>query len=57
MTGEKLKPFSVANLDIKYFYVCSSSRRRRDGVKGIDGGIVILDSYEFHCIIAHQTLV
>ena len=54
MTGEKLKPFSVANLDINYFYVRLSSRRRGDGVKGIDG---ILDSYEFHCIIGHQTLV
>ena len=57
MTGEKLNPFSVANLDIKYFYGRSSSRRRGYGVKGIDGGIVILVSYEFHFIREHQNLV
>ena len=36
----------VANMNLIYWSVCSSSRREGDGVKEVDGrGVVILDSY------------
>ena len=44
MTGEKLSSAEVANMDISYWSVCSSSRRRVDGVKGV----VTLANYKLH---------
>ena len=41
-------------MDIIYWSARSSSRRGVDGVKGVDGGIVILASYKFHFIRVHH---
>ena len=49
MTGGKLLIIQVANMDITYWSVRLSSRRVGEGLKGVDGD-VILDSFEFHFI-------
>ena len=41
ITGEKLWTILVANIDIIYWSVRSSSKRGGDGVKGVDRGIVL----------------
>ena len=44
-------------MDLLYWSVRSSSWRGGDGVKGVDGGIVILVSCEHHFIRVHENLV
>ena len=39
MTADKLYSNSVANTDITYWSVRSSSRKGEDGVKGVDVGL------------------
>ena len=48
MTGEKLSSIRVPNMKLVYKSVYSSSRRRVDGVKGVEGEIDILASCVFH---------
>ena len=46
------------NMDNHYWSVRSSSRRRRDGIKDVDGGgIVILSSNKFYFIRVHDNLM
>ena len=47
MKGEKLS--SIANIELNYLLVHSSSWREGDGGKGVEG-IVILACYNFHFI-------
>ena len=42
---------------LNYWSVRSSISRGGDGVKGLDGGIVILASCEFHFISEHENLL
>ena len=56
-TGEKLSSIKVTNIDIIYWSIPSSNRRKVDKVKGVDGGIFILASYKFHFIRVHDNLV
>ena len=48
----------VADIDFTYWSVRSSSRRGEDGVKGMNGGgVVILASYKFHFVNDRDNLV
>ena len=38
MTGEKLSSIELANIELVYWSVLSSSRRGEDGIKGVEGG-------------------
>ena len=38
LPGEDLSSIKLANMDLIYLSVLSSSRRAGDGVKGVDGG-------------------
>ena len=44
-------------LTLNSLIVRSSSRREGDGVKEVDGSIVILARYKFHFIREHENLV
>ena len=57
MKEEKLSSIYVANMGIIYYSVCSSSKRGGDGVKVVNGGIVISASYKFHFIRVPENLV
>ena len=63
LTGKKLTSFQVADMEIIYWSVRSSSRwggdriKVRDGVKGWMGGIVILASYKFYFMRVDDDLV
>ena len=57
MKEEKLSSIYVDNMDIIYCSVCSSSKRGGDGVKVVNGGIVILAAYTFHFIRVPENLV
>ena len=46
----------LANMDLIYWSVCSSSRRGGDWLKGVDWGIVILASCKHHFIKVHENL-
>ena len=53
MTGEKLSSILVADMELIYGLVRSSSRRGGYDVKGLDGGIVILSRCEFNFFGEH----
>ena len=52
MTGRKLSSFQVANIEITYWLVCSSTRKR-----GVFGGTVILASFKYHFIRVYDNLI
>ena len=47
----------VANMDIFYWSVCLSNRRKNGGLKLVEWGIVILASYKFNIIRVRDKLV
>ena len=57
MTGEKMSSIYVANMEIIYWSVRSSSWRGGYGVIGVESGIVVLACYEFHFIRVLGNLV
>ena len=57
LTGENLALIQVADMNLIYWLVSSSSRRVKDGVQRVDGGIVILASCEYPFIRVHKNLV
>ena len=54
MTGENNS--TIVNMDITY-WSGASSRRGGNKVKWMDGGIIIISSYQFHFIRVHDNLV
>ena len=54
LTAENLSSIEVANRDLIYWSVRSSSRRGGDGIKGV---IIILASCKYHFIKVHENLV
>ena len=57
LTRENLSSIQLANMNLIYLSVRSSSWRGRDEVKaGHGGGIVVLASCEYHCRL-HANLV
>ena len=56
LTGENLASIQLANMDLIYWTVRLFSWDGI-GVKGVEGGIVILASWELHFIRVHENLV
>ena len=56
MTGEIVVNLG-ANMELIHWSVRLTSRRGEDGVKGMDGCIVILASCKYHFIRLHENMV
>ena len=57
MIGEKLLSLQLAYMELIYWPVRSSSRNGGDGVKGVEGKIVILARCVFQFMRKHENLV
>ena len=57
LTGEKLSLIGLANIELVYWSIRSSSWRGGDWVKGKKGVIIILASCDFHFIRDHNNMV
>ena len=58
MTGGKMSSMSyVANMELIYWSIRSSSRRVVNGIKWVDGCIIILGNFELYLISIHENLV